>query len=327
MDSGTHLMFGLGLGGLALADPAIASHPYGPVAVLIGTILGSQAPDSDMLFRFKSNADYIRNHRGLSHSIPSQIGFAALITLATALIFRSVPWGHLAAWILLAVMVHVATDLFNSYGTQGLRPFTKRWIAFSSIHVFDPAIFASHALAVLLWLSGWADPRAIFPVLYAFVVLYFAWRTWVHRRLLSQLPGADPEWKEGDGYKLLPTLSMFRWNVVKHSEGGQYSIGEWEHDRLIWVDRTKCDEHPAIEASKRNKDVQALLQITPCPCGHVKTFNWGYEVRWEDIRYRYRRQYPFVAVVLMDADYAPLQSYVGWLSDDRLEKRLRMNTY
>jgi len=50
-------------------------------------------------------------------------------------------------------------------------------------------------------------------------------------------------------------------------------------------------------------------------------------VRWVDVRYRYRKQYPFVAVVLMDLNLAPLQSYVGWLSDDRLEKRLRMNSY
>ncbi|CAM3848278.1 metal-dependent hydrolase [Cohnella lubricantis] len=327
MDSGTHLMFGLGLGGLALADPAIATHPDGPVAILIGTILGSQAPDADMLLRFKSNADYIRNHRGWSHSIPAQIGWAALITLAVSLLFRGVPWGHLAAWILLAVVLHVTTDLFNSYGTQGFRPFTKKWIAFSSIHVFDPAIFASHALAVLLWLSGLADPRAIFPVLYAFVVLYIAWRTWVHRRLLSQLPKKDPDWREGDRYKLLSTLSMFRWNVVKLSQDNRYSIGEWENSTLRWVDRTRCDDHPAIEASKSSKDVQALLNLTPCPCGHVRIYSWGYEVRWEDIRYRYRRQYPFVAVVLMDANYVPLQSYVGWLSDDRLEKRLRMNTY
>jgi inner membrane protein len=29
----------------------------------------------------------------------------------------------------------------------------------------------------------------------------------------------------------------------------------------------------------------------------------------------------------MDSEYKTLGSYVGWLSDDRLQKRLRMNTY
>jgi inner membrane protein len=327
MDSGTHLVFGLGLGGLALTDPAIASHPYGPVAVLIGTILGSQAPDADMLLRFKSNADYIRNHRGLSHSFPAIVGWTALITLVLSFVFRGVPWLHLGAWVLLAVVVHVASDLFNSYGTQAFRPLSRKWIAWNIIHIFDPAIFLAHVAAILLWMSGWADPRAIFPVLYGLLVLYYGWRTWVHRRLSVKVPGQDPERNQGDEYTLLPTLSLSKWNVVKRSADCRYSIGEWENGRLTWVDRMKCDEHPAVEASKSSKDVQAFLDVTPFPCGLVKSHSWGYEVRWVDIRYRHRRQYPFVAVVLMDASYVPFQSYVGWLSDERLEKRLRMNTY
>jgi inner membrane protein len=32
-------------------------------------------------------------------------------------------------------------------------------------------------------------------------------------------------------------------------------------------------------------------------------------------------------VVMMDFDLVPLQSYVGWLNEQRLEKRLRMTTY
>lgn len=327
MDSGTHLVFGLGLGGLALTDPAIASHPYGPVAVLIGTIIGSQAPDADTLLRFKSNADYIRNHRGLSHSFPALIGWTALITLVLSLIFRGVPWLHLGAWVLLAVVVHVATDLFNSYGTQALRPISSKWVAWNIIHIFDPAIFLAHVAAILLWMSGWAAPTAIFPTLYGLLVLYYGWRTLVHRRLSARLPAKDPERREGDVYTLLPTLSLNRWNVVKKTADGHYGVGEWENGKLVWLERTRCDRHPAVEASKSNKDVQAFLNVTPFPCGLVKAQPWGYEVRWIDIRYRHRRQYPFVAVALMDSSYVPFQSYVGWLSDDRLEKRLRMNTY
>jgi len=154
MDSGTHLVFGLGLGGLALTDPVISSHPYGPVAVLIGTVLGSQAPDADTVLRFKSNADYIRNHRGLSHSLPALACWAALLTLILSLAFRTVPWTHLLLWILIAVLVHVATDLFNSYGTQAFRPFTRKWIAWNVIHIFDPAIFLSHLAAILLWATA-----------------------------------------------------------------------------------------------------------------------------------------------------------------------------
>ncbi|MBB6632735.1 metal-dependent hydrolase [Cohnella thailandensis] len=327
MDSGTHLVFGLGLGGLALTDPVIASHPYGPIAVLIGTVLGSQAPDIDTLLRFKSNADYIKNHRGLSHSIPAVLGWAVLITLALAVVFPDVSWLHLGAWVLLAVVVHVVTDLFNSYGTQAARPVSKRWIAWNIIHIFDPFIFLSHLAAIVLWATGWAEPRAIFPVLYGILAVYYGWRTWVHHRIESKLQGKDEQHRPGDRYFLLPTLSLHRWNVIRESKDCKFGIGEYENGKLIWLETTSCAQHPAIEASKTNKDVQSFLALTPFPCGQVTSHSWGYEVRWLDIRYRHRRQYPFVAVVMMDRNYEALQSYVGWLSDDRLQKRLRMNTY
>ncbi|BBI35131.1 metal-dependent hydrolase [Cohnella abietis] len=327
MDTGTHFVYGLGLGGLAMVDPVISSHVYGPIAILIGTVVGSNAPDLDGLLRFKSNADYIKNHRGLSHSFPAILGWTALITTVISLSFRDIPWWHIGFWVLLAVVVHVTADLFNSYGTQAFRPVSRQWVAWNIIHIFDPFIFFSHLLAILLWVSGIATPQVIFPVLYILLAVYYSWRTLVHRRLAKKIPMQDKEGSNGDRYSLLPTISLYRWNLVRISQDCTYSIGEWDNGKLRWVDVLKCDEHPAIEASKKSADVQAFLSVTPFPCGHVKTQTWGYEVQWVDIRYRYRKQYPFVAVVLTDLNYAPLQSYVGWLSDERLEKRLKMNTY
>jgi inner membrane protein len=327
MDTGTHLVFGLGLGGLAMIDPAVSSHAYGPIAILIGTVVGSNAPDMDGLLRLKSNADYIKNHRGLSHSFPAIVGWAALITIVISLLFRDIPWWHIGFWVMLAVVVHVITDLFNSYGTQAFRPVSKQWVAWNIIHIFDPFIFSAHLLAILLWLSELATPQVVFPVLYVLLAVYYIWRTLVHRSLSKKIPKQDPEGQPGDHYTLLPTISLYRWNLVRWSKDCTYGVGEWDHGKLRWIDVMKCDVHPAIDVSKQSADVQAFLSVTPFPCGNVKPQTWGYEVRWVDIRYRYRRQYPFVAVVLMDLSFTPLQSYVGWLSDVRLEKRLRMNTY
>jgi inner membrane protein len=193
--------------------------------------------------------------------------------------------------------------------------------------VFDPFLFAAHLLAIFLWGVGAADPRAIFPLLYVLLAGYLAWRTLLRARLVRTIPRADAQDRPDDRYTLLPTASPFRWNVVKRSKDGLLGIGEWDNGKLRWLDTMTCDAHPAAEASKALPDVQAFLGITPFPCASVKERSWGYEVRWEDIRYRYRRQYPFVAVVLMDFACVPLQSYVGWLNDERLEKRLRMSTY
>jgi inner membrane protein len=324
MDTGTHFVFGVGLGGLAMIDPVISSHPLGATAVILGTVAGSNAPDLDTLFRLKSNADYIKHHRGMSHSLPAIPLWTGLISLVVTMLFPGIPWQHLAFWILLSVIVHIWTDLFNAYGTKALWPFSNRWIKWNIIHIFDPFIFFAHMLAILLWISGSAEPDAIFPVLYTLLLLYYGWRTAVHRRLLRKLPLIDPDRREGDRYTLLPALSAYCWHIVRASPDGQYGIGEWNHGQLIWHDRLSSDHHPAAESSKSHPDVQAFLDVTPFPCARVIEHPWGYEVRWQDIRYRHRKQYPFVAVVFVDTQLVPFQSFVGWLNDERLSKRLRM---
>lgn len=327
MDSGTHLVFGLGLAGLATVDPVVNQSPEVFSAVLIGTVVASQAPDFDGFLRLKSNAAYIRNHRGITHSLPAVAIWTVLITAALQIVFRGLPWLHVGSWVLLAVAAHIFTDLFNTYGTQAARPFTKEWIAWNIIHIFDPVIFASHVIALLLWAFGWADPRIVFPVLYGLTALYYVWRTIEHRRHSARLPAVDPEAAEIGQYLLIPTISILDWNVVKRLPDGSFRIGDYRDGKLTWADTARCSDHPAVDISKNDASIRALLDYTSYACAQVLEHSWGYEVRWADVRYRHRRQYPFVGVVLMDSDYKTLVSYVGWLSEDRLQKRLRMNTY
>jgi len=71
MDTGTHTVMGVALGGLATLDPAVQQDPVLFNAVFIGTMIGSQAPDLDTVLKLRNNAVYIRNHRGITHSIPA----------------------------------------------------------------------------------------------------------------------------------------------------------------------------------------------------------------------------------------------------------------
>jgi len=328
MDSGTHLVMGLGLAGLASIDPVVASDHTIYAAVLIGTVVGSQAPDFDGFLRLKNNAVYIKNHRGMSHSLPAIAIWTVLITLLIQSFFSfSIPMLHLGGWVLLAVVLHVFVDLFNTYGTQAMRPFTEKWISWNIIHIFDPFIFTTHVIAILIWALQLADPVYIFPFLYGVLIVYYIWRTVAHRILTKRMRELDTDCHEGDRYILIPTVSIHEWNVVKKRADGSYLIGDFRRGQLRWVDRAKGAEHPAIEASRNDPSIYAFLYFTSYACAEVKEHSWGYEVRWSDVRYRHRKQYPFVGVLLMDHDFKTLGSYVGWLSEDRLQKRLRMNTY
>lgn len=327
MDTGTHLVVGLGLAGLAYIDPVVAADTSTATAVLIGTVLGSQAPDSDGLLRFKGNSTYIRNHRGLSHSLPAVALWTILITAAISLFAKDIAVLHLGIWVFIAVAFHVFSDLFNTYGTQAARPFTEKWISWNIIHIFDPIIFISHILAIMMWMLHIAKPAVVFPVLYAFVAVYYIWRTLTHHALEQGLPQHDPKYVQGDQYYLIPTIHLHSWNIVKRRADGGFTLGELRNTQVRWIDEVKCAEHPAVDASKSNPDVASLLYFSSFACAECKSHQWGYEVRWMDVRYRHRKNYPFVAVVLMDKEYRTLDSYVGWVSETRLEKKLRVDTY
>lgn len=218
MDTATHLVMGIGLAGLSFVDPVVASDPKLAGAVMLATILGSQAPDADTALRLKDNAIYIRNHRGITHSLPFLILWPALIALVLGPLFGFTDLAalsHVALWGFIGVGVHVFSDLFNTYGTQAARPFTEKWIAWNIIHIFDPFIFGSHIAAILLWITGIVPPKPLFITLYACTILYYIWRTVVHARLTRNIKLKDIHHNAGERYIVIPTISLKRWNVVK----------------------------------------------------------------------------------------------------------------
>lgn len=322
MDTGTHFVFGLGLAGLSQIDPLVQTNPELATAVFIGTMLGSQIPDIDTLYRLKSNASYVKNHRGYSHSLPAMAMWTLLITSVLGVIFNQAPLLHIGLWVGIAIVVHVFTDLFNSYGTQAGLPFTKRWIRWNIIHIFDPFIFISHLIAIAFWAFRLADATFIFPTLYLLIILYYGWRSYTHYKQRTQLYAKDSHYEDGDDYIMIPTVRLHHWNVVKCKTDGSYMLGELKDDQLQWQDRLVPEHHPAIEASKTHPDVAALLYYSASVYPKLKEHTWGYEVRWADVRYGHRKQYPFVAVVLMNKQFNPLCSYVGWLSETKIEKKL-----
>ncbi|CQR58057.1 metal-dependent hydrolase [Paenibacillus riograndensis] len=328
MDTATHFVMGLGLAGLSFVDPVVASQPTLAGAVMVATVLASQAPDADTALRLKDNALYIRNHRGITHSLPFLLLWPALITLVIGPVFGFTELhdlSHIALWSFIGVAVHVFTDLFNTYGTQAARPFTEKWIAWNIIHIFDPFIFGSHVAAIILWISGFVPPAPLFITLYACIALYYIWRTLVHARLTRKLKTKDIHHSPGERYFVIPTISPARWNVVKAKPDGSYIIGLLNSGRLEWFKHAVCSTHPAVEHSKSHPDIKAFLYFTSYAVAEVEELPSGYIVRWGDVRYLHRKQFPFVAVLVMDSQYHPLNTYVGWLSSEKLDERFAID--
>jgi len=321
VDTSTHVVMGIGLAGLSQCDPVVASEPATAAAVFLGVMLGSQAPDADTLFKWKSNILYIQQHRGISHSPPMAVVWSVLIAALATGIMPGASFRHVLAWTALSVVIHIVADLFNPYGTLAGWPFVNRWICWNTIALFDPIIFSTHLAAIALWVTGLVSPRIVFPILYGMLVLYYWWRFRAHRQVARKLPDRDPEREEGESYTVMPTVALSRWNVVKRRRDGAFRVGHWKRGTVTWTDTARCSDHPLVEASRSHPAVQALLDTSRFVCATLEPTRYGYAVRWADVRYRHRNQFPLVALVMMNREGDVLDYFVGWLNKPGSFKR------
>src|SRR5947209_3677039 len=87
-------------------------------------MLAANIPDADLLWSFgHGTADYLRLHRGITHSLIASPVTALVPVAIVALIARKrLPWMLMwaASWI--GVLSHLALDWTNGYGVRLLLP-------------------------------------------------------------------------------------------------------------------------------------------------------------------------------------------------------------
>ncbi|MHC0039098.1 metal-dependent hydrolase [Pseudoneobacillus sp. C159] len=321
MDTGTHVVMGLALGGLATLDPVVAGSSATATSVLIGTIVGSQAPDIDTILKLRNNAIYIRNHRGVTHSIPAVLLWPIGIVAVLYPFFPEANLQHLWIWTFIAVFLHVFVDIFNAYGTQALRPFSSKWVALGWINTFDSFIFAIHVVGLIIWALG-AHPGYTFIAVYAVILSYYVLRFLAQRRIRRTLQKMIPDATE---IIIAPTMKFHQWRIAVISDTKFY-VGRSVRFHVKIFDefeRIPVPEIPVIEAAKKDKNLSAFLSFSPVYRWELDEYDDYYEVRFIDLRYRSNGHYPFVAVVQLDLDFNIITSYTGWVfSEEKLRKKL-----
>ncbi|WP_025782782.1 metal-dependent hydrolase [Sporosarcina sp. D27] len=321
MDTGTHIAMGIAISGLAMADPIVASHSATMGPVFAGIVLGSLAPDLDTVLKLRNNAVYIRNHRGITHSIPAVLLWPIVISIMLSFLVPEANFIHLWAWTFLAVFIHVFVDIFNSYGTQALRPFSQKWVALSVINTFDPIIFGLHAIAIAFWLLG-APPVQTMSILYGVVFVYYLLRFAVHaavkRAVFNTIPDAT------DIY-IAPTMRFFQWRIAASTETDHYVGRAYGRSVNIYdrFDRKPLPDSLYVQAAMTDRNIAAFVSFSPIYRWEITQVNVLTEVRLIDLRYRSKTFYPFVAVAHVDEDFNVVNSYTGWIfSEDKLRKKL-----
>ncbi|ELK48814.1 metal-dependent hydrolase [Halobacillus sp. ACCC02827] len=326
MDTATHIVMGVALGGLATLDPAVQSDPALFNAVLVGTIVGSQAPDSDTVLKLKNNAVYIRHHRGITHSIPAVVLWGISIPAVIHAFVPEVSFLHLWLWSFLAVILHVFVDVFNAYGTQAYRPFTKRWVAYGFINTFDPYIFLMHIAGIIAWNLG-ASPGPMWLIIYFVIALYYVKRYMDKRTIVKRI---HAHFGDVEQIATSPTMKQNIWRIAITTPD-KYYVGRAVDGEITILDEFRNKpidyEDPVVKKALTDHNIKAFLSFSPVYRYEMNYYDEYTEVRFIDLRYRSRGRYPFVALAQIDDEHGDklkiLNSYTGWVfTEEKLQNKL-----
>ncbi|ULL15723.1 metal-dependent hydrolase [Paenibacillus sp. H1-7] len=312
MDTGSHLLFGATLAGLAALHPVIAHQPELSHAIMAATLIGSHAPDFDTIARLKGYSAYIRIHRGITHSLPALLIWPVVLSIPVTAVFGVWEHAHLVwLWAFFAVVFHVFLDWFNAYGVQCFRPFSQKWHHLDVLSLFEPGLFLLHSAGLLLWLLnvpgipfGW-----MFAGIYAVTFMYIGVRTVQHRQAVEVV-------RRHVGFDgvchVLPGMLWYRWQFVVETES-HFTTGTLHRGVVSIKDVYRKDAADSIvQATMSTDGVRAFLHFAQRVYVISTEQNDGYVVKWRDVRFWHNHQLPFGVDVYLDRNLNVVDQSLGW---------------
>ncbi|MCA1582228.1 MAG: metal-dependent hydrolase [Acidobacteria bacterium] len=203
MDTPSH-----GLAG-AILTRAMTSRPGARAALWLGFLAG-MLPDADAFF-LTGRLDYLRNHRGWSHSFVYLPFFALAMAAVARLFFRRARFADL--WIFAAVGIasHILFDWITSFGTMFFTPLTTTRYSLDWVFILDLFFSGIGFVTLLLSLARPERGRRIALAGCAALAVYLGFCAILHARALEAWRRID-RLPPGAAAAVIPQLlSPFRW--------------------------------------------------------------------------------------------------------------------
>lgn len=292
MDPISHGLIGAGVAALS-GQPLAWDNP-----VYLGTILGSMAPDLDIVMQVGGHVNYLKHHRGVSHSLPGLVCFSLIISLGLYAVFPHTQFWTLLAWTFAGSLSHSLFDLLNSYGAKIFWPFIKRRISINSIIVSDPIILAAFMLTFLHNINR----ENFAPLAFAVSLLYIIIR-WRSKCDVVKLVKRDFG-EECCAIMVFPALyKPFSWNFAVDMEDrvitGSVPFGQ---AKLVVKNVLSKSDHPSIETVEDSPLGEIFRDFTPYY--HVSHI-WqdGCQVvQFSDLRYQAKKGFLHTGTAILDKD-------------------------
>ncbi len=297
MDPISHGMVGLAIATIS-GEPIIG-------AVSIGTTLGAMAPDLDILAQFKGHLSYLKNHRGMSHSILFLAGISLALSIILNFIFPETNFLRILLWTFIGSLSHSFLDILNSYGAQILWPFSKKRFSGSLLLAYDPVV-----ISLSLYMLVSRTPGNIVSLRAGFLFIIYLFirmlaRNLIYDKLILRL-GKDINIKK---VKLLPSMTrIHKWHFIVEAKErfivGEVNIFNKQFKVFKELEKREFSIYQDIVESKVGEFFDGFT-----PIYHIDIQDKGeyYYVLFTDLRYIVKDEFLYHATAIVSKDLELLE--------------------
>lgn len=307
--------------------------------------LAAEAPDLDILGRFRGPVFTFAHHRGFTHSFLGLILVSAVVVGFMYIVWRlrgrktndlnlKPRWGWLFVFAYVAGLSHILLDFTNNYGVRPFWPFWERWYEWDIVFIVEPVLLI--ALTLGLVVPGFLSliqqeigvrqkgPRGRRAAITALAVMVLLWlvRDYEHRRAVNALRARTYEQAEPIRVGAYPTyINPFSWHGVVETRDSfvltevDSSVPEVDpHNEMEFLH--KPEETPATLAAKKSYLGRVYLDWAKFPITETEsTPDGGYVVHFHDLRFdqplRVGGRRPLSAGVVLDRNLNVKAEFMG----------------
>jgi len=272
-------------------------------------IAAANLPDLDVIAWTGGTANYLKYHRGITHSI---LGVMMIGLLAGAAAYwmgrqaapkKSAPPVHLR-WLLLGGLIaaasHLLLDFTNAYGVRPFLPFSGRWYAWDIMFILDPVLLfllvVGLGLPALLRLIseevGARKPAYRAGAIFGLSAMALLWglRDFAHRRVLAMLDSHNYQQEIPRRIGAFPSpANPFAWTGVVETDSVFHVLPANALDQDVDVQQTQVFRKPELsaplEAALRTRTATIFLDFARFPWSQTTETTSGYAVSLRDLRF------------------------------------------
>lgn len=300
MDPITHAVVGLSIAVLT-GEPLTLSNP-----AIIGCVAGAIIPDGDIIMQLKGDYIYLKNHRGISHSIPMMFVYAGVLTGLLWMLFANIELWKVFQLTLIGCFSHIALDITNSYGAQVFWPLNKKRITLDLLLIYDPMLIIL-CLTIILPCT-----RSIIPPYIA--VFIFIGYLILRQLMKKQAKGIAFKSLGGEyeplHFRIMPSMiGLIKWHFIL-STGMEKVIGEVNifPRKFKIIDVKKNIEKDLYKLAIDTPIARFFSQFTPIFHVDYEKKEDNYVFKFIDLRYYIARDYLHHATAVINIDLGVVTS-------------------